>query len=52
VDVKADDEVLDDKGLPDIALVKPIIYAPESQAYHAIGNYLGRAFTVGKGLQK
>jgi flavin reductase (DIM6/NTAB) family NADH-FMN oxidoreductase RutF len=50
VDVKADEEVLDDNGVPDIAKVRPFVYAPEAQTYHAIGGYLGRAFSVGKGL--
>jgi flavin reductase (DIM6/NTAB) family NADH-FMN oxidoreductase RutF len=51
VDVKADEEVLDDQGLPDIARVKPLVFAPEAQVYHAVGGYLGRAFSIGKGLQ-
>jgi flavin reductase (DIM6/NTAB) family NADH-FMN oxidoreductase RutF len=51
LDVKADEEVLDDKGLPDIARVRPLVYAPEAQVYHAIGAYLGRAFSVGKELR-
>jgi len=52
LDVKADEEVLDDKGLPDIARVRPLVFAPEAQVYHAVGGYLGRAFSVGKELRR
>ena len=50
VDVKADEEVLGDRGLPDIEKVKPLVYAPEVRTYHGIGRYLGQAFAVGKDL--
>ena len=48
MDVKAEDAVVDDKGLPDIEKVAPIIYGPEIRSYHGIGRYLGRAFEIGK----
>jgi flavin reductase (DIM6/NTAB) family NADH-FMN oxidoreductase RutF len=48
LDVKADAEVLGDKGLPDIEKVKPVIFGPEIRSYHGIGQYLGRAFAIGK----
>jgi len=48
LDVKADPEVLGDKGLPDIEKVRPIIFGPEVRSYHGIGKYLGQAFTVGR----
>jgi flavin reductase (DIM6/NTAB) family NADH-FMN oxidoreductase RutF len=50
LDVKADPEVLNDKGLPDIEKVKPMIFGPEIRTYHGIGTYLGQAFAVGKDL--
>ena len=50
LEVKADLEVLDDKGLPDIEKVKPIIFGPEIRTYHGIGRYLGQAFAIGKDL--
>ena len=49
-DVKADEEVLGDRGLPDIEKVKPIIFGPETRTYHGIGRFLGQAFAVGKDL--
>ena len=50
VDVKADEEVLGDRGLPDIEKVRPMIFGPEIRTYHGIGRYLGQAFAVGKDL--
>jgi len=50
VDVKADEEVLGDRGLPDIEKVKPLVFGPEVRTYHGIGRYLGQAFAVGKDL--
>jgi flavin reductase (DIM6/NTAB) family NADH-FMN oxidoreductase RutF len=48
MDVKAEDAVVDDNGLPDIERVAPIIFGPEIRSYHGIGHYLGRAFEIGK----
>lgn len=51
-DVKADTSVLDEKGLPDIKRVKPILYAPESSLYYGIGEFLGKAFSIGRGVKE
>ena len=51
MDVKVDESVLNDDGLPDILKVDPVIYATENRAYHRIGNYLGKAFSIGKDLR-
>jgi len=48
VDIKADEDVLNANGVPDIDLVKPILFAPEMQAYYGVGNFLGKAFSIGK----
>ncbi len=48
MDVKAEDAVVADNGLPDIEKVAPIIFGPEIRTYHGIGRYLGRAFEIGK----
>jgi flavin reductase (DIM6/NTAB) family NADH-FMN oxidoreductase RutF len=48
MDVKVDEAMLGEDGLPDIMKVQPIIYAPESRTYHSMGKYLGEAFSVGK----
>lgn len=48
LDVKADEAVLAEGGLPDIEKVAPIVFGPEIRSYHGIGRYLGRAFDIGK----
>ena len=47
VDVKADDAVLE-KGVPDMKKVNPILLVPETWLYYGVGNYLGKAFSIGK----
>ncbi len=47
-DVKADEAILDQNGLPDINKVKPIIFAPEISMYYGLGDMLGKAFSIGK----
>jgi flavin reductase (DIM6/NTAB) family NADH-FMN oxidoreductase RutF len=48
MDVKVDESMLGEDGLPDIIKVQPVIYAPESRTYHSVGKYLGEAFSIGK----
>ena len=50
LDVKADIEVLGDDGMPDLAKLLPMMYAPELRTYHAVGGPLGKAFSIGKTL--
>ncbi len=50
MDVKADEALLGEKGLPDIEKVKPIVFGPEILTYHGLGKYLGQAFSIGKEL--
>src|SRR5271157_2836868 len=52
LDVKAEGDVLGDDGLPMIEKVRPIIFAPESWSYHGLGKNLGKAFTIGRGVEK
>ncbi|MFC2164354.1 flavin reductase family protein [Acidobacteriota bacterium] len=47
-DVKADATVLDESGIPDITKIKPILYAPEIRTYHGVGEFIGKAFSIGK----
>lgn len=51
LDVKADESVLGEKGLPDIEKVRPIVFSPERRTYHKVGDYLGDAFSIGKGMR-
>lgn len=52
IDVKADESVLNEKGLPDIEKVRPVIFSPETRAYHGVGRYIGDAFSIGKVLKE
>jgi len=52
VDVKAEESILDEKGLPLLEKVKPIIYAPESYTYYGTGQLIGAAFSIGKKFNK
>ena len=48
VDVKAEADVLDDKGYPDAAKVRPLVFTPVTRAYHTVGDYVGQAFEIGR----
>lgn len=50
LDVKADEEVLDERDLLSIARVRPFLYAAPERAYYAAGEFLGKAWEVGKGI--
>ena len=52
LDVKADDDLLDEKGFPDIEKVQPIIYAPTVRKYYGIGKYLGAGYNLGRNIGK
>jgi flavin reductase (DIM6/NTAB) family NADH-FMN oxidoreductase RutF len=47
MDVKAEDSVMTKGGLVEITKVKPLVFAPDMQAYYGIGNFVGQAFSVG-----
>jgi len=49
-DVKAEETVLDEKELPAIEKVKPLVYTPEIRNYYGIGGFIGRAYTIGKDI--
>ena len=51
LDVKADEELLNAKGYPEVAKVQPIIYAPTVRQYYSIGEFLGDGYVVGKGFR-
>jgi len=48
LDIKAEETILNNSGLPDIERVKPISYAPENRSYYGIGVHLGLARSLGK----
>jgi flavin reductase (DIM6/NTAB) family NADH-FMN oxidoreductase RutF len=48
MDVKADPEILDEKGRPLIEKVNTFVTSPGIFTYHGIGDFLGHAFRIGK----
>jgi len=52
VDVKIDESVLREDGLPAFSKIIPIIYGPEIQSYFDVGKCLGKAFSIGKKINK
>jgi flavin reductase (DIM6/NTAB) family NADH-FMN oxidoreductase RutF len=50
LDVKVEQNALDDSGLPDMNKVSPFVYGGEIQTYYQIGEAIGKAFKIGKDL--
>ncbi len=48
LDVKADQSMLNEDGMPDIEKVMPVCYGPERGSYFGLGKKLGKAFSIGK----
>jgi flavin reductase (DIM6/NTAB) family NADH-FMN oxidoreductase RutF len=51
LDVKADEGVLNEKGLPDIQQVRPLVFTPEVRTYHTIGHETAKAFSAGRAIK-
>jgi len=52
MDVKTDDDMLDDRALPDVDSIKPVVMVPEIRRYYGFGEKLGNAFVAGKRLRR
>jgi flavin reductase (DIM6/NTAB) family NADH-FMN oxidoreductase RutF len=52
LDIKAEEVVLDEKGMLDIEKVRPFFYAPGANAYYRMGEFLGGAFSIGRDVKK
>jgi len=48
VDVKAEESILGENGVPEVRKVIPFFYSPETRTYHKIGEYLGKAHSIGR----
>ncbi|MFH1130292.1 MAG: flavin reductase family protein [Pseudomonadota bacterium] len=48
LDVKADETILGENGLPDIQKVMPLIYSSSDKGYYGVGKRVADAFLVGK----
>ncbi len=51
MDVKPEESVMAKGGLVDITKVKPLVFAPDTQAYYGIGHFVGQAFSVGHAFE-
>ena len=51
VNVSCDERVLDEKGRPDLSLLRPITYDPFHHTYNVIGEKVGNAFKDGLKLK-
>ena len=47
-DVKAEESIVDEKGLVNVEKFQPMVYTPEIRKYYGIGRFLGHAFSMGK----
>jgi len=47
IDVKADHDVLDEKGIPSLKKVSPFVFSAADRGYYQIGDQLGQAFSIG-----
>jgi flavin reductase (DIM6/NTAB) family NADH-FMN oxidoreductase RutF len=52
IDVKAEEAVLGSDGLPDVEKVAPFVFSPELRRYHALGEGIGKAFSIGLDLKE
>lgn len=50
LDVKVEESCLDEKGRPVAALMKPIWWGPCENRYYAIGEDIGKGFSIGRVL--
>ena len=48
LDVKVDQRVLDESGNIDITKVQPFIFSPSDAGYYRIGEFIGKAFSIGR----
>lgn len=48
IDAKADESVMGEDGNPQVEKIRPPLYVPGSRTYYGIGQYLGKAFSIGK----
>ncbi len=48
LDVKAEESILGEKGLPDIEKVRPLLFDPEINTYHGVGRLVGKTYKIGR----
>lgn len=50
LDVRAEEEVLNEHGMPDMSRIRPFLYSPAERAYYSTGPALGHAYELGRDL--
>lgn len=48
LDVKIEQAMLADDGTPDIGKIRPIVFSPGVGRYHSVGEFIGKAFEIGR----
>lgn len=48
LDVKIDEGMLGVDGKPDCEKIEPLVYCPDVQRYHRVGEFVGKAFEIGR----
>lgn len=52
LDVKTEEGIAREDGIPDPLRLKPIFYDPGTRAYYSTGLFLGEAYSIGKELRR
>jgi flavin reductase (DIM6/NTAB) family NADH-FMN oxidoreductase RutF len=52
LDVKAEEAVLGGNQVPQLEMINQFLFSPETLSYYKIGDYIGRAFSMGKIFEK
>jgi flavin reductase (DIM6/NTAB) family NADH-FMN oxidoreductase RutF len=52
MDVKADEDTLDDKGHPMITKTKPVLFSASDREYFKVGGSLGKGWEIGKAFME
>lgn len=48
MDVKVEESAVASSGLADIKKIRPLVFTPDTQSYYGIGEFVGRAFSIGQ----
>ena len=51
LDVKAEENVLNEKEMPDMLKARPFVFDSVARGYYGIGEFIGPAFQIGKEIQ-
>ncbi len=52
LDVKTEESTLGEKKIPHQEKINQFLFSPGARTYYKIGNYIGKAFSLGKELEK